>query len=802
MRYKRLTTFKDRHSMTDTAALSPYGPAGYTLIPLHKWDRTSSHKGKERQDGKRPVDADWTRKPYVQKEVLERAAKGFNTGVRLTAEQLVVDVDPRNMPDGRDTFKEFCAAVGLDPDDYPVVRTGSGGWHVYMKKPADVSVVDSLEGYEGVEFKTKGRQVVAAGSKHPNGTLYMWDPLSPELSPARAAPERLLALIRRPAPPKGQSAGGGEYGQDQIAAMLEGLDPEEFQDHGTWLTLMQAVHHASNGDARQEFIEWSTRDPKYADEGWMIGRRWDSLHRKGDSAGGVVTFRTLHKYLRDAGKEGLIPRDEQAAVDDFPDDISLPTDPIDDQTPAHEKKGVMARMNDVYCATDDGGTFRVYYEVEDPSEKRKKWMSMSEASFKAFLMNKWVKKLNKKLEEVSVPAAEEWLRWGKRRTARGVIFDPEKDHPGWLNLWTGWAVEPKKGDWSLMQELIRDVLCDGHAESYEFVMNWMAYLVQKPWEPPEVAICFHGDKGTGKSTLGRALTALAGRHGKHITSSEHITGRFNSHLQDTLMLFADEAVRPLDREAQNRLKAIITERTLAFEAKGKDLRTGMNRIHVMMASNDDWFVPVGLVDGERRYFVARVNNSRQQDVDFFGRLHDQMYGRDGCRKEERNAGLAAMLHDLQLRDLKGWAPRGSVPATKAMAEQKLRNMEPLAQWWFGVLESGDMGIEPSSSDGLWADGARARFFMQDLKSSFEDWCSHARVNPASMNKGIDRYFHAELRKVCPGLSEEKRDIVPEHRLDIRPAGSTGRARCLEFPGLAQCREDFSAVMQGDVQWPE
>ncbi|WP_206212416.1 hypothetical protein, partial [Pseudomonas viridiflava] len=53
-----------------------------------------------------------------------------------------------------------------------------------FKKPADVSLMDSLQDYPGIEFKSFGRQVVATGSVHPGGQkevdpekadYYRWD---------------------------------------------------------------------------------------------------------------------------------------------------------------------------------------------------------------------------------------------------------------------------------------------------------------------------------------------------------------------------------------------------------------------------------------------------------------------------------------------------------------------------------------------------------------------------------------------------------------------------------------------------
>jgi hypothetical protein len=319
---------------TDPAQLAPYLDAGTQLVPLHNHDHFEDHRGRRRERGKSPVDANWTKRVYRNADQVEHMRAGDNVGVRLRACDLVVDVDPRNFPadpaTGRrhtlqsegNPFARLCEDAVLDPSAFPTVVTGSGGLHVYMAKPDAVSTRDSLPAYEGVEFKTLGRQVVAAGSVHPaTKEVYRWDAARPELDAfgPDPAPAALLDLIARP--PGAPATGGGEHDQEELASMLDHLDPEDFRDQDRWFTLMQACHHATAGDGRAEFVEWSTRDPLYADDAGLIGRRWDSLHVGGDGA--RVTVKTLHKFLRDAGKGEAIPR--PSAADDFdavtPDEV-------------------------------------------------------------------------------------------------------------------------------------------------------------------------------------------------------------------------------------------------------------------------------------------------------------------------------------------------------------------------------------------------------------------------------------------------------------------------------------------------
>lgn len=112
----------------------------------------------------------------------------------------MVDVDPRNFPEGRDSLAELAAAVGLPLSSAPHVLTGNRdhpGHHYYFLKPAGVSLLDSVEGFEGVEFKSLGRQVVAVGSVHPTGGLYRWAPDSPPLHNMPDLPARLVEMARR-----------------------------------------------------------------------------------------------------------------------------------------------------------------------------------------------------------------------------------------------------------------------------------------------------------------------------------------------------------------------------------------------------------------------------------------------------------------------------------------------------------------------------------------------------------------------------------------------------------------------------
>ena len=272
-----------------------------------------------------------------------------------------------------------------------------------------------------------------------------------------------------------------------------------------------------------------------------------------------------------------------------------------------------------------------------------------------------------------------WLDHERRREIRGLVFRPggEAEINGFQNLWRGWAMEPKPGDWSKMREHVRAVLADGNNEHADYILRWTAWAVQNPARQAEVALVFRGGRGVGKGIFARAVKDLFGQHGLHIRSSKHLTGDFNLHLRDCCLMFADEAIAPGDKAAESRLKGLVTEPQLLIEGKGENAVMSPNYLHIVMASNEKWVVPAG--DDERRFAVFDVSSARQGDQAYWNALVAELDG----------GGLAAMLFDMLAMDLRGWHPRRSVPQTDALVRQKIASLTGLDAYLYDLLCVGD-----------------------------------------------------------------------------------------------------------------
>src|SRR4030095_9825416 len=109
-----------------------------------------------------------------------------------------------------------------------------------------------------------------------------------------------------------------------------------------------------------------------------------------------------------------------------------------------------------------------------------------------------------------------------------------------------------------------------------------------PERPAEVALVLRGGRGTGKGVFARAVGHLFGPHFVHVSSARQLLGNFNAHLQDAIVVFADEVFLAGDRHVEVVLKTLITEPTIQIERKYRALVTAKNLIHLIIASNEDW----------------------------------------------------------------------------------------------------------------------------------------------------------------------------------------------------------------------
>ncbi|MGA7180921.1 MAG: DUF5906 domain-containing protein [Thiobacillaceae bacterium] len=366
----------------------------------------------------------------------------------------------------------------------------------------------------------------------------------------------------------------------------------------------------------------------------------------------------------------------------------------------------------------------------------------------------------RKVNGVNVAAA--WLVWEHRRTYQSITFDPSgKTANDVFNTWRGLAVNPQLGSCSRILAHIEQVWCSGNAAQFDYVIKWLALLVQKPWIKPEVALVLRSREGTGKTIIVQILLRIFGAHGFTAAQKEQVAGRFNGHLFDKVVVVLEEAFFAGDPAAVAATKALVTNSMLGYEAKGKDAFSAANFAHVISLTNHSWAVPAG--EDARRWLALDVSDGWRGDHTYFEALQAEIDG----------GGVAALLDYLMNVGVTGWNPR-ALPQSRAIQIQKsetLMRTDPVAGWWIHVLAEGAFTVEGGAVD--WA----AEISATEMQESYTRGTARARNAPS---------WDVAARKL--------RRLLPAGELGrVRKSEGISRVFYYRLPGLDEARAYFKEV---------
>ncbi len=359
--------------------------------------------------------------------------------------------------------------------------------------------------------------------------------------------------------------------------------------------------------------------------------------------------------------------------------IQLGNDAVNDELYIDTVK----KFNEKHFVVLAGSQCVVGCETIDSLTKRPWLRLLRKMDFFDLNANKKIPDPNNPQKEI--PAARFWFEHSERRQKRQIVFEPDGAGEDCYNLWQGFAVEAKEGDWNIFREHIFDVIANGDEERFKWILAWFARIVQKPGgNRPGTAIVLQGEQGTGKGKLMYWMGKLFQPHYLQIAHQNQLTGRFNSHLGNVILLFVDEGFWAGSKQDVGALKNLITEPELAIEQKHKDLYTLKNNLNIVIASNEERVVPAGA--GERRFSVFQVSKKHKEDAEYFRAI-------DECMK---SGGLEAMMFDLLHLDIKGVNLR-QIEKNENLLEQKIYSLPTHYKYWLECLSYGTILLDMDTS---------------------------------------------------------------------------------------------------------
>lgn len=446
---------------------------------------------------------------------------------------------------------------------------------------------------------------------------------------------------------------------------------------------------------------------------------------------------------------------------------------------------LLNEYNERYAVVSLRGRFRIADTRVAPGEppvffQKDDWLNITSTDYSDQVSEKGI----------PIPKNRLWLSNPRRRTyLGGADFMPgSEETTDVLNLWTGWPIEPVKGECTAWLTLLRNVICGGDDVLFKWMEHWFANIVREPRDKSLTAPVIIGKEGAGKSLLLGYFGRILGSSYVVATNEEHIHGRFNNHLGSALLLHSEEALYGGDKRHASIIRSLITDESRIFEQKGIDAVQVKNYLRLVLTSNEPHAAPVR--PNDRRYTVIDMED-RVASPSLIAAVLTEL----------RSTGPAALFYHLVHMDYDPMLPRTNMKTDSLMVMKSL-NMTPLENWWLSVLESGCILPDYLS----WATCPEKEEWPEVVSSSalyvymtvfMRDRSVRTLPSNVAMASQMNKFVGRTLSRVQKSYDNPLIDDAPQMVKQM----SARQLSIVNMPSLAECRKAFENHIGQTIEWP-
>lgn len=432
------------------------------------------------------------------------------------------------------------------------------------------------------------------------------------------------------------------------------------------------------------------------------------------------------------------------ALEGEPDNVSLdPAEPLGD-----DMETALATLGHRFAPVDLGGHFRI---VRKPDLNA--FSSEFDSTIAVYRKDDFLHlHLDRQIMEGDklVNPAQTFLETAKRKS--GLVFAPPPTVPGAndFNMYQGRKLKGVPGehgdkrDFPALHDFLLRIVCDGSAEKLEWLLLWMAHLVQRPGEKPGTGIIGVGKGGIGKGRFGALLSKLAAPHFKQLENEAHVTGQFaGEHISKCVLVQVNEAVFGANPKVSSALKSMLDSTTIPVEVKGYSLIVMPSFTRFYFDSNEAVPVLIEMNGSERRYYVLRFCDGEKGNSEFFGDLTAAIDGTE----------MGALLAYLERYDPASagftWADVRTAPETPERRVMGYNSMRPAQRKLLDVLRVGEVTLtvdgmpETFMSDAV-AGHPGLRVHMAAFKTYIEKHGNKNNADDSDVPGMVKRLFDVDL----------------------------------------------------------
>ena len=360
-----------------------------------------------------------------------------------------------------------------------------------------------------------------------------------------------------------------------------------------------------------------------------------------------------------------------------------------------------------------------------------------------------------------------------------ISFSPIKVPSDTLNCWVGPTLDTKESQWDHLHHFLYEIICDRNPDAYNYLINYLAHAIQKPQEKPGVAIVFLSESGCGKGTFYTLLNKIWGQSSIEVNDVKHIIGNFNAALQNNFIVFMDEALFKGNHEGMERLKNLITEKTIRVEKKYVQAYDIDSFHRFFAASNSEHFAHIPVDD--RRFCFYRVSSEYKQNLDYFDQLHHVI---------ENGDEVAGLLHYLSNLDIKGFNPKRRI-ITQEHIEQRIQSLKGFERFWYEALQNDGFYISSTSY------GVIRNDLIEWEETPFFVATETLLLSYSQYDKKAQRYESIQSRQIAKMINKLCPDAKPTKQ---KPSQYEKEKRGYQLPGLLKARQCFESYFKCNINW--
>ena len=258
-------------------------------------------------------------------------------------------------------------------------------------------------------------------------------------------------------------------------------------------------------------------------------------------------------------------------------------------------------------------------------------------------------------------------------------------------------------------EFIKEVICNNNDECFEYLMDWLASIIQYPADKTGrgITIVLEGEHGIGKGYFGKSIGRLFGKAYAYINFDEYALKDFNSTLENRLFCFFDEVIWSHDRKKANLVKSLITESRMEIRKMYTDSYGSNNYTRFILATNNEGEGAYVERTDERRFLVLKVSNKYKNNNPYF----------EGLQKSLDENGYQDLLYILANRDISKRRFE-HIPLTEAKRETVFNSLGSLEQWIITKVSDGYIDIGDIKSEMIYSFNDHDQLVAEQLYDIF------------------------------------------------------------------------------------